>query len=84
MPSTLTPPSALAISTALTAGGKYVPEDIRFQILYRLFLRSFSNSPIDTPSTPAAPLLAFTTSYASHTSDFEIVNDLPGDFCPST
>ena len=37
-----------------------VPEDIRFQILYRLSFRSFSNSSIDTPSTPGAPLLAFT------------------------
>src|SRR4051794_39630653 len=37
------------------------------------------------PSTPAAPLFAFTCRYASHTSRFEISNDLPcGDFCPST
>jgi hypothetical protein len=27
------PPCGFGISTAFTAGGKYVPEDIRFQIL---------------------------------------------------
>ncbi len=32
-PSILVPPDALGISTALTGGGKYVPDDIRFQIL---------------------------------------------------
>src|SRR6266516_5988323 len=57
-PSTRTPrPCGLGISTAFTAGGKYVPEDIRFHIRYRLFLRSFSKSSIVTPSTPAAPLI---------------------------
>ena len=34
---------------------KVDPEDIRFQILYRLFFRSFSNSSSVTPSTPGAP-----------------------------
>ena len=36
-PSMRTPPSAFGIATARTGGGKYVPEDMRFQILYRLF-----------------------------------------------
>src|SRR5207244_13620223 len=78
------PPCDFAISTARTAGGKYVPEDIRFQILYRLPRRSFSNSSIDTPSTPAAPLFALTFSHASQTARFEISNGLPDDFSSST
>jgi hypothetical protein len=48
-------PCAFGISTALTGGGKYVPEDIRFQILYKLFFRSASNAPMDCPSAPGAP-----------------------------
>src|SRR4051794_15892255 len=56
------------MSTDLTGGGKYVPEDIRFQTLYKLFFRSFSKTSMDTPSTPAAPLLAATRLYASPTS----------------
>src|SRR5487761_172086 len=71
------PPCGFGISTALTGGGKYVPEDIRFQILYRLFLRSDSKSSMDCPSTPAAPLFFLTLLYASHTSRFGISNDLP-------
>jgi hypothetical protein len=56
IPSILVPaPCAFAISTARTGGGKYDPEDIRFQILYRLPCRSFSDSAIDCPSTPGAP-----------------------------
>src|SRR5437762_7605351 len=70
------PPCGLGISTAFTGGGKYVPDDIRFQILYKLFLRSDSKSSMDIPSTPAAPLLALTLSYASHTSSFGISNGL--------
>ncbi|MFB6776215.1 hypothetical protein ACFCX0_02030 [Streptomyces sp. NPDC056352] len=31
-----TPPYAFSISTARTGGGKYDPDDIRFQILNRL------------------------------------------------
>ena len=31
------------------------PDDIRFQIRYRLFFRSLSNSSSVTPSTPGAP-----------------------------
>jgi hypothetical protein len=64
------PPCGFGISTARTGGGKYVPDDIRFQILYRLFLRSASKSSMDTPSTPAAPLFRLTLLYASHTSRF--------------
>ena len=52
--------------------GSSVPDDIRFQILYRLFFRSVSKSSIDCPSTPAAPLFALTRLYASHTSRFGI------------
>jgi hypothetical protein len=32
-PRILVPPEALGISTARTGGGKYVPDDIRFQTL---------------------------------------------------
>jgi len=32
-PRILAPPEALGISTARTGGGKYVPDDIRFQTL---------------------------------------------------
>ena len=40
-PSILTPlPPAFGISTAFTGGGKYEPDDIRFQSLYRLLFRS--------------------------------------------
>src|SRR5512133_150402 len=70
------PPCGFGISTARTGGGKYVPEDIRFQILYRLFFRSASKSSMDCPSTPAAPFFALTRLYASQTSPFEISNDL--------
>src|SRR5258708_14902672 len=71
------PPCGLGISTARTGGGKYVPDDIRFQILYRLFLRSDSKSSRDCLSTPGAPLFALTRLYASHTSCFGITNGLP-------
>src|SRR6478735_3285819 len=74
------PPWAFSISTARTGGGKYDPDDIRFQILYRLFFRSFSNSASDTLSTPGAPLFARTFSYASQTARFEISNGLSGAF----
>ena len=73
-------PVRFGISTARTGGGKYDPDDIRFQILYRLLFRSFSNSAIDCPSTPGAPLFALTFSHASQTARFEISNGLPGDF----
>lgn len=66
------PPWAFSISTARTGGGKYDPEDIRFQILYRLFFRSVSNCAIVCPSTPGAPLFALTFSHASQTARFEI------------
>jgi hypothetical protein len=72
-PSKRTPlPPAFGISTAFTGGGKYEPELIRFQILYRFRSRSASNSQIDCSSTPAAPLFAFTLSYASQTFHLEI------------
>ena len=78
------PPCGFGISTARTGGGKYDPDDIRFQILYRLLFRSFSNSSIDCPSTPGAPLFALTFSHASQTARFEISNGLPDDFNSST
>ena len=74
------PPCGFGISTARTGGGQYDPDDIRFQILYRLFFRSFSNSASDTLSTPGAPLFARTFSYASQTARFEISNGLSGAF----
>jgi hypothetical protein len=84
-PSILVPgPCAFGISTAITGGGKYVPEDIRFQILYKLFFRSDPNSSMDTPSTPAAPPFALTFSHATWTARFEITNGLPGAFNSST
>ena len=49
------PPCGFGISTASTGGGKYLPDDIRFQILYSLFFRSFSNSSIETHPLPAHP-----------------------------
>jgi hypothetical protein len=80
-PKVLVPsPCGFGISTARTGGGKYDPEDIRFHTLKRLFFRSFSNSAIDTPSTPDAPLFALTFSHASQTARFEISNGLPGAF----
>jgi hypothetical protein len=51
---------SFGISTSRTAGGKYEPDDIRFQILYRFPRRSFSNIVSVSPSTPAAPWFAFT------------------------
>ena len=56
MPSVRIPsPCGFAISTARTGGGRYEPDDIRFQTLYRLFFRSFSKSAMLCPSTPGAP-----------------------------
>ena len=78
------PPCGFGISTARTGGGKYVPEDIRFQILYRLFFRSASKSAIDCPSTPGAPLFSFTFRYASQTLRFDIPNDFSDDFSSPT
>src|SRR3954453_5277372 len=72
-PKTRIPPD-FGISTAFTAGGKYVPDDIRFQTLYRFLFRSFSNSSIEHRSTPAAPLFALTRLYASHTKLFGTSN----------
>src|SRR5262249_23551412 len=60
MPSGRVPPLSFGISTSRTGGGRYEPDDIRFQTLYRLPLRSCSNAASDTPSTPAAPRFART------------------------
>src|SRR5258708_13989916 len=73
------PPCAFGISTPLTGGGKYDPDDIRFQILYRLFFTSFSNPARVCPSTPGAPLLAATRLYPSHTCRLGMSNGLPCD-----
>src|SRR3954451_7872515 len=43
MPSFLVPPFAFGISTCLTGGGKYEPDDIRFHSLYKFFDRFCSN-----------------------------------------
>src|SRR5713101_1194177 len=66
-PSLLVPPFAFGISTCLTGGGKYDPDDMRFHSLYKFPDRSCSNMAIVSSSTPAAPRLAFTCWYASHT-----------------
>jgi hypothetical protein len=60
--------------TARTGGGKYVPDDMRFQILYRLPFRSRPNASIFSASTPAAPPFALTRWYASTTTFLEILN----------
>jgi hypothetical protein len=60
MPSGRLPPLSFGISTNLTGGGKYEPDDIRFQTLYRFPFRSSSNAANVCPSTPAAPRFAFT------------------------
>src|ERR1019366_9244200 len=74
IPSFLSPPFAFGIFTVRTGGGKYLPDDIRFQILYRFPFRFLSKSAIDCSSTPAAPWFAFTRLYASQTSCLEIQN----------
>src|SRR5260370_15311307 len=68
IPRILVPPEDFGISPARTGGGKYVPDDIRFQILYRLFPRSALKSSMVTPSAPAAPPLTATRFHACHTS----------------
>src|SRR5215469_205481 len=64
------------MGTASTGGGKYVPELIRFQILYRLPAKSSSNCSIDCSSTPAPPRLDLTALYASYTKRLSILNGL--------
>src|SRR5674476_1151851 len=78
-PSMRTPPCDFGISTPLTGGGKYDPDDNRFQILYRLFFRSSSKAAKVCPSTPGAPLLAATRLYASQTCCLGISNGLTCD-----
>ncbi len=51
------PPCCFGISTARTAGGTYVPDDIRFQTLNKLFFRSASKSAMNWPSTPSSTLI---------------------------
>src|SRR5271157_4057881 len=75
MPSFLVPPFAFGISTCLTGGGKYDPDDIRFHSLYRFRDRFWSNIAMVSSSMPAAPRLALTCWYASHTSRFAITKD---------
>src|SRR3990172_5524357 len=72
MPRGRVPPLSFGISTSRTGGGKYEPDDIRFQILKRFPFKSFSNATSDSPSTPAAPRFAFTRWNASQTSCFGI------------
>jgi hypothetical protein len=54
------------------------PVHISRQSLYRLAFRSTSNSAIDCPSTPAAPLLVLTFDQASQTARLETANDFGG------
>ena len=54
--------------------GKYVPDDILFQILYKLSFRFTSKSDIVCSSIPYVPLFAFTLSKAIFTACFEILN----------
>src|ERR1700737_1178263 len=68
------PPFFFGMATAFTGGGKYVPDDIRFQSLYRLFFKSASKSAIDCSSTPQPPALALTALKASYTSFFGMLN----------
>src|ERR1022692_4168495 len=70
IPNFLVPPFAFGISTCLTGGGKYDPDDIRFHSLYKFFDRFCSNITMVSSSMPAAPRLAFTCWYASHTVRF--------------
>src|SRR5450755_4235291 len=51
---------------------------MRFQIRYKLFLRSRSNSSSVTPSTPAAPRFARTSRQACTTNRLEISNGFTG------
>lgn len=48
-------PCGFGMSTAFIGGGKYDPDDIRFQILYRLPARSSSKAVRVSSSTPGAP-----------------------------
>src|ERR1700756_2890175 len=70
IPSLLVPPFAFGISTCFTGGGKYEPDDIRFHSLYKFLDRPCSNIAIVSSSMPAAPRLALTCWYASHTARF--------------
>ena len=72
IPSFLVPPFAFGISTCFTGGGKYDPDDIRFHSLYKFLDRFCSNIAMVSPSMPAAPRLALTCWYASHTARFAI------------
>src|SRR3954452_1541623 len=71
-PSFLVAPFAFGISNCFTGDGKYEPDDIRFHSLYKFFDRFCSNIAIVSSSMPAAPRLAFTCWYASHTARFAI------------
>src|SRR5208283_4285455 len=70
IPSFLVPPFAFGISTCFTGGGKYEPDDIRFHSLYKFLDRFCSNIAMVSSSMPAAPRLALTCWYASHTARF--------------
>src|SRR5438093_7870686 len=70
IPSFLVPPFAFGISTCFTGGGKYDPDDMRFHSLYKFLDRFRSNITMLSSSMPAAPRLALTCRYASHTARF--------------
>src|SRR5271166_1552539 len=52
MPNTRTPPDFFGIGTALTGGGRQLPELIRFQSLYRFAASFVSNRSIVSASIP--------------------------------
>src|SRR5450631_565804 len=74
MPRMRSPPFFFGMATAFTGVGKYVPDDIRFQIRYRLLFNSDSKSSIVSLSTPAEPALALTAFQASNTNSLGMTN----------
>src|SRR5260370_12310202 len=76
-PSKRVPPEAFGISTARTGGGKYVPDDIRFQLLYRLFPRPALKSSMVTPSSPRGPPFIPPPLHALHHTPYRHPNHFP-------
>lgn len=68
-------PFDFGIRFSSTGGGNHVPEHSRFQILYRLPSRCWSNIFKVCPLHPGAPLLRRTSRYDAQTSAFGISND---------
>lgn len=68
-------PFDFGIRFSSTGGGNHVPEHNRFQILYRLPSRCWSNIFKVCPSHPGTPLLRRTSRYDAQSSVFGISND---------